>query len=286
MFLEVPRPPVFAHPVSLRRKSAARHSADLSSSQRLPALDSSPSLPSMSSALFSPAMLGIVKGHTPFNDDESSGVLIPLPSLRRASGALPGTVFFYDSGVLADDEGRLGTPSPEVPANMEMGFNSLTFDTPSPWPQPSPSRPFQRHATWTGRLDTQETDEGLTNTDEYRDLQRHFVSNLLPGSLARVSLQRHSASASARPDISPYTPPPPAFQRTTSQPIIESEALKVQQKVKKQGGVRRSASLHSLRDVLGPAGSLSNTGTCPAMIFSCSAPGVAHALRHFVCVGT
>ena len=255
----MPRPQVFAHPVSLRRKSAARRSADLATSQRLPTLDSSPSLPRLPSARFSPSLLGMMKGNTPFNEDSSSGRLVPMPSLRRASGALPPSVFLDDSGVLADDEGLLGTPSPDKQrdsdaSSIEIGFNSTTFDGPSPWTPQCP------HATWTGCLDSQDTDDGQLSSHEFRDLQRHFVSNLLPGSLARVSLQRHSASA--RQDVSPYTAispytAPAAFHRTKSQPAIESEE---QQQVRQQGTVRRSASLHSLRDVLGPP-ALNNNGT-------------------------
>ena len=216
-------------------------------------LDSSPSLPTMPSARFSPSMLGIIEGDTPFNDNSSCGRLVPLPSLRRASGALPASVFMDDSGALTDDETFLGTPSPEGQrlsggGSIELGFNSLMFNTPSPWPQQSPNRQLQRHATWTGLLDSQDTDDGQMGSHEFRDLQRHFVSNLLPGSLTRVSLQRHSASASARQDISPYTAPA-MVQRTKSQPTIESEE---QQQVRQSSAIRRSASLHSLRGVQGP----------------------------------
>lgn len=272
MFLEVPRPTVSAHPVRLRRISrgprlvnsrahnsisrecSASLQLDIPLSLSPKAVKVWPSPDWMAEEAGSLAdemhMMPVI-GFSPFEDRVGAATLTAELSLHRASGSLP------SEGTLDD---ILDSMPSTVQRSQALSFKHRRLSWAcfpvhtSETAVPAPSNTFCRHATF-GRLGqvheqvhSEEVSEAQLTSHEYHDLQRHFVSHVVPGSLALNTLQRHSAHARQEPSFpSEHTgrnEEASAMKRNKSQPAMSVD----EPRIITLEPVRRSASLHSLVD--------------------------------------
>ena len=270
MFLEVPRPSISAHPVRLRRicsgprlvNSRAQTSIarDLGPSLRLDVpLSLSPEAmqirPSRSIAAearrFSEEMHMMHSiGYTPFEDSAASGPLTAELSLHRACGSLPSSGALDDILHSMPSNAYCAGGSSFRQRRLSWAGMSVHGSTPA---TAGSSHVCNRRATF-GRFGelhdhshSEEPDPQLT-TDEYHDLQRHFVSHVVPGSLALNTLQRQSTQSRHEPSF-PFEhagrgEAASAMKRNKSQPALSVD----EPRIPTHEPVRRSASLHSLVD--------------------------------------
>lgn len=269
MFLEVPRPNVSAHPVRLRRigrgprlvnsRAHTSMSQDLAASLKLEgSLPLNPEAvkvwpsrlpmptggPDVSDELHMMPTIGF----SPFEDRAGSAALAADLSLRRATGSLPST------GTL--DEILSSMPSTSFHAthssfrHRRLSWAAPPFHGSASSTSSACSRhvTLSRHGEGLDYISSEGVSDSLLTSHEYHDLQRHFVSHVVPGSLALNTLQRHSAHARQEPSF-PFehagrAEMASALKRNKSQPAMSVD----EPRVPSNEAVRRSASLHTLAD--------------------------------------
>lgn len=272
MFLEVPRPSVSAHPVRLRRisrgprlvKSRAHTSMsrDFASSLQLDvplpmnpeAVTDWPSRLPMTTgtpAISDGMHIMPVIGYSPFEGRAGSATLTADLSLSRAMGSLPSSETLdaifnsmpstsYHAIHTSFRHRRLSRAGPSVHGSAPVASSTRNV--------------FSRHVTLSRygegleHIPSEDMADSQLTSHEYHDLQRHFVSHVVPGSLALNTLQRHSAHARQEPSF-PFEhagrgEAASAMKRNKSQPAMSVD----EPRVPSNEAVRRSASLHSLAD--------------------------------------
>jgi hypothetical protein len=241
MFLEVPPPPVYAHPVKLRRVS---HAPRLPTRKRAPSRFMSTNCQLKTAGTVarwhskrSTLDVNIMQqlGSSVFNDDFDR-----VFSLHRADGSLPSSISL--DSVLPPASAALGTDE-QPTRRRRTRFKRMSLS--GAGRRTGSGLLMQRNATWDtrgrsfdGNFGEDDLDGDLRNVN----VQPSFVSHLVPGSLAMHSFSR---CAFCRQQSDQGNGLPMALTRTKSQPTLAKD----DGNPSKEGLVRRIASLHSIRDM-------------------------------------
>lgn len=270
MFLEVPRPTISAHPVRLRkirggprlvnsrahtsitRDGGATMKLDIPILMSPKVVQMWPRQPTASEARRISDEMHMMQsiGYTPFEDSAQAATLTTDVSLHRASGSLPSSGALED--ILHSMPSATCSAAPSSFRQRRLSWAGMSIHG-STAATAASSTVFSRRATSSRFGDmhehspADETDSQLTS-HEYHDLQRHFVSHVVPGSLALSTLQRHSAHARHDPSF-PFEhvgkgEAASAMKRNKSQPALSVD----EPRISTDEPMRRSASLHSLVD--------------------------------------